>query len=64
MRSPDTNISQSIWSSVSQVDNLQHIFIKIPTTDKYKLRVVFKSPQKNSPSQRYGLAWWAKYQER
>lgn len=64
MRSRDTNISQSIWSSVSQVDNLQHIFIKIPTTDKYKLRVVFKSPQKNSPSQRYGLAWWAKYQDR
>jgi hypothetical protein len=64
MRSPDTNISQSIWSSISQVDNLQHIFIKIPTTDKYKLRVVFKSPQKNSPSQRYGLAWWAKSQER
>lgn len=60
MRSQDTDISQSIWSSVSQVDNLQHIFIKIPTTDKYKLRVVFKSPQKNSPSQRYGLAWWAK----
>ena len=62
MRSLDTDISQSIWSSVSQVDNLQHIFIKIPTTDKYKLRVVFKSPQKNSLSQRYGLAWWTKSQ--
>ncbi|MFO0210638.1 MAG: S8 family serine peptidase, partial [Pseudanabaena sp.] len=60
MRSLDTDISQSIWSSVSSVDNLQHFFIKIPSTDKYKLRVVFKSPQKNSPSQRYSLAWWAK----
>ncbi len=60
MRSPDTDISQSIWSSVSQVDNLQHIFIKIPVTGKYKLRVVFKSPQTNTSSQRYGLAWWAK----
>ncbi len=60
MRSQDTDISQNIWSSVSQIDNLQHIFIKIPTTGKYKLRVVFKSPQKNAPSQRYGLAWWAK----
>ena len=60
MRSQDTDVSQSIWSSVSQIDNLQHIFIKIPTTGKYKLRVVFKSPQANSPSQRYGLAWWAK----
>lgn len=60
MRSQDTDISQSIWSSVSQIDNLQHIFIKIPTTGKYKLRVVFKSLQTNTPSQRYALAWWAK----
>ncbi len=64
MRSQDTDISQNIWSSVSQIDNLQHIFIKIPTTGKYKLRVVFKSPQANIVSQRYGLAWWAKYQDR
>ena len=64
MRSQDTDISQNIWSSVSQIDNLQHIFIKIPVTGKYKLRVVFKSPQANIVSQRYGLAWWAKYQDR
>ena len=60
MRSQDTDISQNIWSSVSKIDNLQHIFIKIPITGKYKLRVVFKSPQTNIVSQRYGLAWWAK----
>ncbi|PZO44481.1 MAG: peptidase S8 and S53 subtilisin kexin sedolisin [Pseudanabaena frigida] len=60
MRSQDTDISQSVWSSISQIDNLQHIFMKIPATGKYKLRVVFKSPQVSSPSQRYGLAWWAK----
>ena len=60
MRSPDTDISQNVWSSVSQIDNLQHIFIKIPTTDKYKLRVIFKSSQTNRSNQRYGLAWWAK----
>ena len=59
MRSQDTDISQSIWSSVSQVDNLQHIFIKIPATGKYKLRVAF--PKTNFSNQRYGLAWWAKY---
>ncbi|TYQ26388.1 S8 family serine peptidase [Pseudanabaena sp. UWO311] len=64
MRSQDTDIAQNIWSSVSQIDNLQHIFIKIPITGKYKLRVVFKSPQANLVSQRYGLAWWAKYQDR
>ena len=60
MRSLDTDISQNVWSSVSQIDNLQHIFIKIPTTDKYKLRVIFKSSQTNRSNQRYGLAWWAK----
>jgi hypothetical protein len=60
MRSQDTDISQNIWSSVSQVDNLQHIFIKIPITGKYKLRVVFKSPHTSRNNQRYGLAWWAK----
>jgi hypothetical protein len=60
MRSGDNDISQNIWSSASQVDNLQHIFIKISTTGKYKLRVVFKSPHRNSSSQRYGLAWWTK----
>jgi len=60
MRSSDTDISQSVWSSVSHIDNLQHIFIKIPTTDKYKLRVIFKFSRTNSSNQRYGLAWWAK----
>ncbi|NUN65308.1 S8 family serine peptidase [Pseudanabaena biceps] len=60
MRSQDTDISQSVWSSVSQVDNLQHIFIKIPATGKYKLRVVFKSSPNNNLNQRYSLAWWAK----
>ncbi|OIP77309.1 MAG: peptidase S8 and S53 subtilisin kexin sedolisin [Oscillatoriales cyanobacterium CG2_30_44_21] len=58
MRSQNNDISQSIWSSVSKVDNLQHIFIKIPATGKYKLRVVFKSPKANQASQHYGLAWW------
>jgi hypothetical protein len=61
MRSQDNDISASVWSSVSQVDNLQHIFIKIPTIGKYKLRVAFKSPLTNSSNQRYGIAWWAKH---
>lgn len=60
MRSQDNDINQSIWSSISQVDNLQHIFIKIPATGKYKLRVLSKSAETNSPSQRYAIAWWAK----
>ena len=59
MRSQDNDISQSVWSSVSQIDNLQHIFIKIPTTSRYKLRVVFANQKNKTPSQRYSLAWWA-----
>jgi len=62
MRSQDNDIANNVWSSVSQVDNVQHIFMRVPKTDKYKLRVVFKSPQTNLSSQRYGLAWWAKNQ--
>jgi hypothetical protein len=60
MRSQDNDINQSVWSSISQVDNLQHIFIKIPATGKYKLRVLSKSSEANSPSQRYAIAWWTK----
>ncbi len=58
MRSQDEDITKSVWSSVSKVDNTEHIFIKVPTTGKYKLRVVFKSPAANASLQRYGLAWW------
>ena len=38
MRSQDTDISQNIWSSVSQIDNLQHIFIKIQHTGYLTLK--------------------------
>ncbi len=58
MRKGDRDVSQSVWSSVSKVDNLQHIFTKIPNDGEYKLRVVFQSPQVNAPMQRYALAWW------
>jgi hypothetical protein len=58
MREQDNDIAQNVWASVSKVDNLQHIFIKIPTAGKYKIRVVFKAMPKNEPMQRYGLAWW------
>jgi hypothetical protein len=65
MRSQDQDIRKSIWSSVSPVDNLQHIFIPIPITDRYKLRVVMRSPQAKSQdsqsSQKYALAWWSKF---
>ena len=58
MRSQDEDTAKSVWSSISKVDNTEHIFIKVPAAGKYKLRVVFKSPATNESLQRYGLAWW------
>ncbi len=51
------DISQSVWSSVSTEDSLEHIFIPVPTTGSYKLRVVQK--QGSSALEPYALAWWA-----
>ncbi|MEI6426820.1 MAG: S8 family serine peptidase [Pseudanabaena sp. ELA607] len=59
LRAEDNDISQSIWSSVSAVDNVQHIFVPVPKTGRYKLRVIFTSPAINLPQQKYALAWWA-----
>ncbi|HEY9700010.1 MAG TPA: S8 family serine peptidase [Trichocoleus sp.] len=58
MRAEDEDISKSIWSSVSDVDSIEHIFHQIPSTGRYKIRVVYRT-QKNEPTQAYGLAWWA-----
>lgn len=52
-----TDISQSVWSSVSEEDSVEHIFIPIPANGQYKLRVVQKSGGAAIP---YALAWWAK----
>jgi hypothetical protein len=57
MRTEDTDINQSIWSSVSQVDSVEHIFNPVPATGRYKIRVVFRD-QVNEPTQPYALAWW------
>jgi subtilisin family serine protease len=58
LRVEDDDLSRSVWSSVSQVDNTEHIFIPVPATGRYKLRVVFQTAHHNFPAQRYGLAWW------
>jgi hypothetical protein len=50
-----TDTSQSVWSSVSAEDSLEHIFIPVPATGRYKLRVV-----QRDQAQPYALAWWAK----
>ncbi|MEL7224851.1 MAG: peptidase S8 and S53 subtilisin kexin sedolisin, partial [Cyanobacteria bacterium J06576_12] len=56
MPADSDDISQSVWSSVSTEDSLEHIFIPIPTTGSYKLRVVHRQ---NSSDESYALAWWA-----
>lgn len=53
------DISQSIWSSVSDVDSVEHIFYQIPTTGRYKLRVIYQQQVPIEPSQPYALAWWS-----
>lgn len=55
------DISQSVWSSVSAEDSLEHIFIPIPADGRYKLRVV--QQQATSGTQPYALAWWAVAQQ-
>jgi hypothetical protein len=57
MRAEDRNINRSLWSSISSVDSVQHIFHQIRDPGKYKIRVYFRKAV-NLPNQFYGLAWW------
>ncbi len=57
MRAEDTDIKKSVWSSVSSTDSVEHIFRRVPTTGRYKIRVQFQE-QVNLPQQAYALAWW------
>jgi hypothetical protein len=62
MRAEETDLRKAIWSSVSEVDSVEHIFQKIPKTGQYKIRVQFHQ-QRGEPTQPYALAWWAKSAE-
>ncbi|TAF06818.1 MAG: peptidase S8 and S53 subtilisin kexin sedolisin [Nostocales cyanobacterium] len=44
-------------SSVSDIDNIEHIFCPVPANGNYKIRVKFKQ-QVNENTQAYSLAWW------
>ena len=44
-------------ASVSEVDNIEHIFCPVSTNGNYKIRVEFKK-QVNEAVQPYALAWW------
>jgi hypothetical protein len=46
-------------SSISEVDNIEHIFCPVPATGYYKIRVQYRQ-QVNEPTQIYAIAWWTK----
>lgn len=59
MKAEDDDISNSVWSSVSTVDSVEHIFTQIPETGNYKLRVVYNQQVQDDLAQSYAIAWWA-----
>ncbi|MEM9218395.1 MAG: S8 family serine peptidase [Cyanobacteria bacterium P01_F01_bin.150] len=48
-----------VWSSVSEVDSVEHIFQQVPQTGRYKIRVEYED-QVNENIQPYAIAWWTK----
>lgn len=58
MRAEDTDVADSIWSSTSSVDSVEHIFTQIPATGNYKLRVVYHQQVTDELAQNYAIAWW------
>jgi hypothetical protein len=59
MPAEETDIANSVWSSHSAVDSVEHIFFQIPATGRYKLRVVYRQRVNDALAQPYALAWWA-----
>ncbi|MDJ1182722.1 S8 family serine peptidase [Roseofilum casamattae] len=53
-----TDISQSIWSSISEVDSTEHLVYRIPQTRKYKIRVYYRD-RVHEAEQDYAIAWWS-----
>lgn len=59
MPADSDDISESVWSSVSEADSVEHIFYQIPETGRYKLRVIYQQQVHDEPDQPYALAWWS-----
>lgn len=59
MPADEDDIAKSVWSSVSEVDSVEHIFYQIPETGRYKLRVIYQQQAHSEPTQLYALAWWS-----
>jgi len=57
MRADENDPAKAIWSSMSDVDSVQHIFHPIPETGRYKIRVQFRK-RVNEATQPYAIAWW------
>jgi hypothetical protein len=57
MPAGSNNPDESVWSSVSAEDSVEHIFFPIPETGRYKLRIAYEN-QANDPAQDYAVAWW------
>jgi hypothetical protein len=51
------NTRDAVWSSISEVDSVEHIFHEVPKAGRYKIRVVYRD-RVNQPTQAYALAWW------
>jgi hypothetical protein len=60
MRAEEHDAANSIGTSTSRVDSVEHLFHPIPQTSRYKIRVQFRqrSFAYNASTQPYGLAWW------
>lgn len=57
----DAQIEDSVWSSVSAEDSVEHIFIPVPKTGRYALVVVKASGEEVEVP--YSLAWWTKAED-
>ncbi|MBP0027573.1 S8 family serine peptidase [Roseofilum sp. Guam] len=57
MPAESTDVRDSIWSSISEVDSVEHVFYRIPHAGKYKIRVYYRQ-QVNEAAQPYAIAWW------
>lgn len=57
MRVNENSAINSVCSSESKVDSVEHIFCRVPSTGRYKIRVDFHNLA-NEKVQPYALAWW------
>lgn len=57
MRVEDDDPRQSISSSISAVDSVEHIFAPVPASGRYKIRVQFHR-RVHAAAQPYAIAWW------